>query len=177
MKKINTTTKIKEYIIDYSAEYGCFPSFEDIQEAFELKAVSTVYYHLKALEKEGFIERKKGKGKAYTIKNAGIYFKIPLEYHVEDGRLVKSNAGEFYPASRENIGSIAIKVCDNSLEQYQIEPGSLLFIKHEDGDHVISLYTDSQHKVLFSDKKLHGEKFRFLGYLHSKLKTVNKEAM
>lgn len=177
MKKINTTSRIKDYIIDFSAEFGCFPSFDDIREAFDIKSVSTVYYHLKALEKEGLIERKKGKGKAYTLKNAGVYFKIPLEYVVEDGRLIKIEAKEFYPASRDDIGSIAIKVCDKSLEQYNIESGTLLFVKQEGEMQPVYIYTDSEYNLLLSEKKLQAKSYKFIGVLHSKLKTVNKEAM
>ncbi|WGS65261.1 LexA family protein [Marinitoga aeolica] len=57
MKKITEKQKkILEYIEFYIRVKGYPPSMREIKEYFNLKSVSTIYSHLKSLEKKGFIE-------------------------------------------------------------------------------------------------------------------------
>ncbi|WP_129409345.1 HTH domain-containing protein [Marinitoga lauensis] len=82
MKEITEKQKkILEYIDFYIRVKGYPPSMREMKEYFNLKSVSTIHSHLKALEKKGFIEISgKFRGiKVLNQKDFGI-IKIDGEY-------------------------------------------------------------------------------------------------
>ncbi|SHF13393.1 repressor LexA [Marinitoga hydrogenitolerans DSM 16785] len=83
--------KILEYINFYIQIKGYPPSMREIREYFELKSVSTIHAHLKALEKKGYIELSgNSRGiKVLNKKDFGI-IEINGEYG-EDGKIVLYN--------------------------------------------------------------------------------------
>lgn len=50
-----TQQKIFNFLQDYISSHNNVPTAERLKEEFKLKSVSTVYYHLKILRKEGYI--------------------------------------------------------------------------------------------------------------------------
>lgn len=167
MKKLSKTAKIKEYLIDFTAEHGYFPTFQNIRDKFELKSVSTVYYHLQSLEKEGVIEQKRGKGKSYFIKNTGIYFKVPLQHKIYGRKLFRQEEIEkYFPVAREDVETLVVRIGDASLREHGLEKDCILFIKEncEKPDRLL-VYLDKENNITISVEKLSSKGFSFLGFI------------
>ena len=64
MKHKTMQMQIYRYIVQCVKEQGYPPSVREIGDAVGLKSPSTVHFHLKNLEEEGFIEKGAGKGRA-----------------------------------------------------------------------------------------------------------------
>ncbi len=73
---MNTLTKQQKQILDFITNYGnkngISPSLEEICKQFKLASVSTAHYYISALEKKGYIEKKKkdsGVPRGFKVKN------------------------------------------------------------------------------------------------------------
>lgn len=64
MKHKAMQMQIYRYIVQCVKEQGYPPSVREIGDAVGLKSPSTVHFHLKNLEEEGYIEKGAGKGRA-----------------------------------------------------------------------------------------------------------------
>ena len=64
MKHKTMQMEIYRYIVACVKEQGYPPSVREIGEAVGLKSPSTVHFHLKNLEEQGFISKSAGKGRA-----------------------------------------------------------------------------------------------------------------
>ncbi|GAB6188439.1 hypothetical protein JCM30566_01780 [Marinitoga arctica] len=79
MKKITEKQrKILEYIEFYIQVKGYPPSMRDMMKYFDLKSVSTIYVHLKSLEKKGYIELS-GNSRGIKLKNKKEYGIIEID--------------------------------------------------------------------------------------------------
>ncbi|KLO20893.1 MULTISPECIES: HTH domain-containing protein [unclassified Marinitoga] len=87
MKEITEKQKkILEYIEFYIKLRGYPPSMREIKEYFELKSVSTVYSHLKSLEKKGVIELS-GKSRGIKITRKGNSGIIEINGEYKKGKI------------------------------------------------------------------------------------------
>lgn len=72
-KILNMLTKRRKEILDfiqmYKAQYGNIPTIREICRHFGLKSTNGVYEHLKALEREGYIEVPANKARSIVIKD------------------------------------------------------------------------------------------------------------
>lgn len=55
------------FIKDFLQERGFFPSYRDIQDAFQFKSVNAVVRHLAAIEKKGYVKRMPGRARAFVF--------------------------------------------------------------------------------------------------------------
>ncbi len=60
---------ILNYLEDYYAEHGWMPSVREIAADLGLAAPSSVQYHLKALEKLGYVTRLSGRSRCIALTN------------------------------------------------------------------------------------------------------------
>ncbi len=68
MKKITEKQKkILEFLKEEQLN-GHFPTYREIKEHFGLSSIATVYEHITALKKKGFIE-KDGRARSIRVKN------------------------------------------------------------------------------------------------------------
>ena len=50
--------QVYKIIVSFSEKNGYFPSYEEIAKKIKVKSVSTVFYHIQTLIKDGIIEKK-----------------------------------------------------------------------------------------------------------------------
>ena len=59
--------EIYDFILQYTRTQGYPPSVREICAAVHLKSPSTVHFHMKKLEAEGYIQKADGKTRAITL--------------------------------------------------------------------------------------------------------------
>mgnify|MGYP005763242247 CR=1 FL=1 len=68
MKKLQAKrAQIYDYIVEFLNHNGYPPSIREIGEHVHIKSTSAVNYHLKKLEKDGFISRAEGKARSIVV--------------------------------------------------------------------------------------------------------------
>lgn len=165
-----TLTKKQKEILDfikkYSKENGVSPTFEEIREFFNLKALSGVHQHIDALEKKGFVEKTSHHSRAIQIIGQESMISIPLSGAIAAGQPIETieekekinipkstltNPGDFY----------ALKVQGESMIGEGIFDGDVVIIKKqeyaENGQTVVAIINDNEATL----KKLYKEKNRF----------------
>jgi len=152
--------QIYDFIISYSQEHGVAPSLEDIAEHFSdfLNYPSSAHYHVKKLQKEGYLERESNKPRSIGI-YADRTMKTPfLEKTGMDSVRIPvlgaANAGPATLFAEENIlgylkisrsklnrkdGVFALRVEGDSMNSAKIDEKNL-----EEGDFVL---IDSEYKA------------------------------
>lgn len=94
--------KIYDFIAKMQEEEGFAPSVREISAAMNLKSPSTVHFHLKHMEEQGFVKRSGRKGRAI------ILLKRPAEETAQAEAAVPAPVEEEPPAGRVPIvGSVA----------------------------------------------------------------------
>lgn len=62
-----TTKKIFEFLKSFINDNQYSPTIREICKELRIKSTSTVIYHLKKLEKDGYIEKLKNKNRGFKI--------------------------------------------------------------------------------------------------------------
>ena len=65
-------TEIYDFILQYTRQYGYPPSVREIGFAVNLKSPSTVHFHMKQLEAEGYIQKADGKTRAISLPREAV---------------------------------------------------------------------------------------------------------
>ena len=65
-------TEIYDFILQYTRQYGYPPSVREIGFAVNLKSPSTVHFHMKKLEAEGYIQKADGKTRAISLPREAV---------------------------------------------------------------------------------------------------------
>ena len=67
MKPLTKTQReVLDYIVSYSGDTGCAPTFRDIQKKFSFSSLGSVYSHIKTLKSKGYLEE--GKQQRISLK-------------------------------------------------------------------------------------------------------------
>jgi repressor LexA len=109
MKKITEKQKkILEYIEFYVRIKGYPPSMREMKDYFNLKSTSTIYSHLKSLEKKGYVELS-GKSRGIKILNLDDFGIIKIDGEYINGKI------NFYnnPLYLKAISGIKISLNNN----------------------------------------------------------------
>ena len=64
--------EIYAFIQQFTKEHGYPPSVREISAAVNLKSPSTVHFHMKKLEAEGYIQKADGKTRAITLPHEAV---------------------------------------------------------------------------------------------------------
>lgn len=73
MKEITAKqTSVLVFIKDFLQNKGFFPSYRDIQDAFNYKSINAAVRHVEAIEKKGFIKRIPGRARAFVFTDKWI---------------------------------------------------------------------------------------------------------
>ena len=64
--------EIYQFILQYTKEHGYPPSVREIGAAVDLKSPSTVHFHMKKLEAEGYILKADGKTRAISLPRQAV---------------------------------------------------------------------------------------------------------
>lgn len=154
--------QILDFITSTTQERGYPPTVREIGAAVGLRSSSSVHYHLRALEEEGFIVRDKGPGTAALTRAIRVADEegddrrgrpryLPLVGRVAAGQpiLATENIERLVPTSDELFGSgdlFLLEVSGDSMIEAGILDGDLVVVNQqptaEDGDIVVALLGD-----------------------------------
>lgn len=144
--------EVYRYIVKCTKEQGYPPSVREIGEAVGLKSPSTVHFHLKKLQEEGYIDKGAGKGRALRPLIALEDMDLPssaedmLEVESEDNRVpIVGNVAAGAPilaqecvedylmfdVGGDSAGYFALRVRGYSMKDAGILPGDLVIVKQQ----------------------------------------------
>lgn len=150
--------QILDYIKDEILKKGYPPTVRDIGEAVNLKSTSSVFSHLSALEKKGYIRKDPTKPRAIEVIDDSFQLvrhemtSIPVVGTVAAGMpiLAQQNIDSYFPLPVEytpNAQSFILKVKGDSMINVGIFDGDMIFVEQSNtarnGDIVVALVEDS----------------------------------
>jgi repressor LexA len=160
-------TRIYEFILAYTQEYGYPPSVREIADAVGLKSPSTVHFHLKSLEEAGVITRGAGKTRAITavtpmeLESAPPEHQVPVLGNVAAGApiLAEELVEDYISFDAPDEDCFALRIRGESMLNAGILPGDLVIVRRQEtavnGEIVIALIGDEATCKRFSRKNGH----------------------
>lgn len=161
MKSVELTPKqeeIFEYMKSIILERGYPPSVREIGIAVNLKSTSSVFAHLEALEKKGYIRKDPSKPRAIEICDDSFQMvrtetaSIPVVGQVAAGHpiLAEQNIDSYFPIPMERVpqgDAFILKVKGDSMINIGIMNGDNILVESTknvyNGDVVVALIDDS----------------------------------
>lgn len=149
--------EIYDFILHFTKAHGYPPSVREISEAVNLKSPSTVHFHMKKLEAEGYIIKAGGKTRAISLPHEAIgeeldgqADRVPLVGSVAAGSpiLAEENVEEYlaFDTGGRTGEHFALKVRGESMLYAGILPGDLVIVHRQEsfrnGDIVVALFED-----------------------------------
>ena len=164
--------KILAFVGRYSEEHGYPPAIREIGEAEKISSTSVVNYHLKALQKKGYLERDSSVSRGMRLTRQGMaYLGMSLSHSVPIPVLGRIAAGEPIPVLdsdasafagewitltrdllREEEGIYALQVSGDSMMDALVNDGDIVIMKRptdvRDGDMVAAWLRNEQETTL-----------------------------
>ena len=149
--------EIYDFILQYTRTQGYPPSVREIGAAVHLKSPSTVHFHMKKLEAEGYIQKADGKTRAITLPREAMpeetearADQVPLVGDVAAGSpiLAEECVEEYltFDTGGRTGEHFALRVRGESMLGAGILPGDLVVVHRQesfrDGDIVVALFED-----------------------------------
>lgn len=150
-------TEIYDFILQYTRQYGYPPSVREIGFAVNLKSPSTVHFHMKKLEAEGYIQKADGKTRAISLPREAVgeeldshENRVPVLGDVAAGSpiLAQEQVEEYLTFDTGGLTGehFALKVRGESMLYAGILPGDLVVVHRQEtfreGDIVVALFED-----------------------------------
>lgn len=130
--------KVLQFIQTYSEKKGVAPTYAEIQDKFEYKAMSSVQQYIGQLVEKGHLKAPLGESKkrALQIVADQPYTMIPLEGYVQAGRLTEAIQNREYievtpDLVKSNQDMFALKVRGDSMIGDCIMDGDLVIVKRQ----------------------------------------------
>lgn len=148
---------IYTYIKKFILEKNYSPTLEEIRSFIGVKAINTIVDHLKAIERKGYIIRRKHAKRNIEIRDTNRpesqTLNIPVVASVgcdDLSILADQKYDEFLEVDRKIIGNekdiIAVRAVGNSMNDAGIENGDYVLVKltdiAENGDRVVAIVGD-----------------------------------
>lgn len=149
--------EIYDFILQYTRDHGYPPSVREIGAAVDLKSPSTVHFHMKKLEAEGYILKADGKTRAITLPREAVAEEldsrenqVPVVGNVAAGSpiLAEEQVEEYLTFDTGGLSGehFALKVRGESMLYAGILPDDLVVIHRQEyfrnGDIVVALFED-----------------------------------
>ena len=141
--------EVLDFVCRFRDEHGCPPSLREISEQIGTKGTATAKLHLEALERKGFISRRREGSRGIALKHAGgTPVSIPLVGTVRAGQpetAVEEIQGyvSVDPAWLKGEGNFLLRVKGDSMIEAGIFDGDLALIAPqpiaENGQIVVAL--------------------------------------
>jgi repressor LexA len=141
--------RVYRFIMEYIKEHRIARSYEEIRRRFGFRSISTVFDHIRTLEKKGYIEKGGSNQKrALQVINFGKRsVSIPLVGTVAAGRpLEVYEIQDYIDVPEEMLGrgeNVALKIRGNSMIESGIYDGDVVIVKRqstaENGQIVVAL--------------------------------------
>ena len=130
--------KVLQFIQTYSEKKGVAPTYAEIQDKFEYKAMSSVQQYIGQLVEKGHLKAPLGESKkrALQIVSDQPYITIPLEGYVQAGRLTEAIQNREYievtpDLVKSNQDMFALRVRGDSMIGDCIMDGDLVIVKRQ----------------------------------------------
>ena len=149
--------EIYAFIQQFTKEHGYPPSVREISAAVNLKSPSTVHFHMKKLEAEGYIQKADGKTRAITLPHEAVAEeldptadRVPLVGSVAAGSpiLAEENVEEYLKFDTSGLTGehFALRVRGESMLYAGILPDDLVIVHRQEyfrnGDIVVAIFED-----------------------------------
>jgi len=146
-------TPIREKILDFVTEFsdsnGFPPTVREICDAVGLRSPSTVYFHLKVLQDEGFLDKDDGKTRSVTVKDKPNFKAVPIEGTVTAGQpiLAREEICGYVPyENAEGVKMFGLQVRGDSMINAGILDGDIVIVRQQSTAHhgqiVVALIED-----------------------------------
>ena len=162
--------EIYAFIQQFTRDHGYPPSVREISAAVNLKSPSTVHFHMKKLEAEGYIQKADGKTRAISLPHEAIAEeldsvtdRVPLVGSVAAGSpiLAEENVEEYLKFDTNGLSGehFALRVRGESMLYAGILPDDLVIVHRQEhfrnGDIVVALFEDEATVKTYSMEKGH----------------------
>ncbi len=145
--------QVLEFLVNFNTEHGFPPTIRELCHYFGFKSLNTAHFHLRSLEKKGYIEVHPGKGRGITLPGARPLSErqIPVVGRIAAGSpiLALENIEDFLGIDKGFFGAetnFAVQVKGDSMVDAHIQDGDYVIIKIQDqaekGDIVAALIDD-----------------------------------
>ncbi len=163
-------TKYQKQVLDFIKSYifknDYAPSLEEIKKHLKIASVSTAHFHIKNLQKAGYLKKIENQPRAIELNNNKKLLEIPLVGTITAGQPIEAieDSKEVITISddvRNPEKLFALKVLGNSMIDEGIFDGDTVVIRKQsiadDGQMVVAIIDDNEATL----KKLYKEKNRF----------------
>ena len=146
-------SRVLTFLMDFNAKYGFPPTIRELCDHFGFKSLNTAHFHLRSLEKKGYIQIHPGKGRGITLPEARRLpeRKIPVVGRIAAGLpiLALENIEDFLGIDKGFFcteKSFAVQVKGDSMVDAHIQDGDYVIIRiqnqAQNGDIVAALIDD-----------------------------------
>ncbi|MFH1890210.1 MAG: transcriptional repressor LexA, partial [Candidatus Kuenenbacteria bacterium] len=163
-------TKYQKQVLDFIKSYisknDYAPSLEEIKKHLKIASVSTAHFHIKNLQKAGYLKKIENQPRAIELNNNKKLLEIPLVGTITAGQPIEAieDSKEVITISddvRNPEKLFALKVLGNSMIGEGIFDGDTVVIRQQsiadDGQMVVAIIDDNEATL----KKIYREKNRF----------------
>ena len=125
----NRRKQILEFIKSYQKQYGNTPTIREICQQFGIKSTNGVYEHLKALEKDGYLELSANKARSILIKqNTNNILPLIGEVAAGDPIYPLVTEGDKINIPLKSDGTFVLKVKGDSMIKAGIQNGDMVVV-------------------------------------------------
>ena len=164
-------TKRQKQVLSYVKEYihknDYAPSLEEIKKHLRLNSVSTIHYHIRALQNMGYLQKEDNQPRALTPKKTSQTIEIPIVGTIAAGQPIEAIElpDETIAIPRNEVtrsgNYYALRVTGNSMVDEGIFDGDIVVVKKQEiasnGQTVVAIIDENKATL----KKFYKEKGRF----------------
>jgi repressor LexA len=145
--------RVLEFLVNFNTDHGFPPTIRELCQHFGFKSLNTAHFHLRSLERKGYIQVHPGKGRGITLPGARPLSErqMPVVGRIAAGSpiLALENIDDFLGIDKGFFGTetnFAVQVKGDSMVDAHIQDGDYVIIKIQDqaekGDIVAALIDD-----------------------------------
>lgn len=140
--------QILDFITSFQKKKGFAPSLEEIKKHLRLSSVSTIHFHIKKLQDEGFLNKGENSPRSISVFESQQMVKIPLMGTIAAGQpieAIREKETIAIPKNKVIRGGnfFALRVAGNSMIDENINDGDVVLVKEqqiaENGQKVVAL--------------------------------------
>lgn len=140
--------QILDFITSFQKKKGFAPSLEEIKKHLKLSSVSTIHFHIKKLQDEGFLNKGENSPRSISVFESQQMVKIPLLGTIAAGQPIEAiQVKETIAIPKTKImkggNFYALRVAGNSMIDENINDGDVVLVKEqqsaENGQKVVAL--------------------------------------
>jgi len=140
--------QILDFITSFQKKKGFAPSLEEIKKHLGLSSVSTIHFHVKKLQDEGFLNKEENSPRSISVFESQQMVKVPLMGTISAGQPIEAiQEKEIIAIPKNKVmrggNFFALRVAGNSMIDENINDGDIVLVKEqqsaENGQKVVAL--------------------------------------